>query len=162
MKVVRDICDWLDFLNIKRGPNVPRGSTYILPNGEFADLTGAGLRTHGSLDELLKKHGFVNNKDLSYHIPIEFFNCIRCNDGLNISWERVIDLPANPINAEQLESIETYLNAVYSASKPFISVGSTVLRSPFQRYDLNELEPYQIAKRIKGFYKTGILHENEE
>lgn len=156
---MNDAYKWFSKCDVKISNNIPRGSSYILPNGEYADLSGSGYRTHGALDQALKDNGYpVDEDDLIYLLPIEFMNCVRINDGSNFLAEVVVDLPREKITSAQLDSIESYLEHLNSDT---VTVGSVVLGQA-QEYNLNETPPCAIRSRIRGFYSSGTLHETAE
>ena len=157
--IMRDCYKWFDLCKVKLVNYIPTGSVYIVPDGRFADLNASGYRTHGAVDEQLRAIGYPVDPTELYHLyPVEFMNCVRVNDGKNFSFEVVVDLPANKITSDQLDSIERYIDALPCNE---VTVGS-VVKNAFMTYDLNEVSAYAIRKKILGFYMSGVLHENSE
>ena len=152
------IYDWLNKVGVPYGSSIPKGSTYILPKGEFADLIGAKFRTHGALDLRLTASGYEPENEMTYLIPIDYFNCIRCNDGSNFLGEKVIDLPKDKPTYDQFDSIEKYLEYI-STKSSIVIIASTVNKLDGVAYNLNETSPSKIVAKIKNYYSSGLLHE---
>ncbi len=156
---MNDAYKWFKICGVKIDSSIPKGSAYILPNGEYAHLPESGYRTHGALDQALRDNGYpVEEDELIYLLPIEYMHCIRINDGSNFLAEVVVDLPRERITSAQLDSIETYIN---NLNKDEILVGSVVLGSA-QTYNLNYTSASDIRSKIRGFYSSGVLHEKEQ
>lgn len=151
-----------DILNIIYSNNliseVPvKGSSYIMPNGDFIDLVSHGFRTHAAFDNYIKDiTGIPYEKTL---LPIKYCNAIRVNDGSNFIGEVVLELPDNPITSAQSASIVDWLEEV-SFKSDLVSATITGTNK-WAEYDLSSGKFHQIVSKIRGYYNTGILRENK-
>ena len=133
------------------------GSSYIMPNGDFIDLKSHGFRTHAAFDEYIKDFaGILYDKTL---LPIKYCNAIRVNDGSNFFGEIIIELPKNPITSAQASSIDTWLDFI--SDKTDIVTVTITGTNEFVEYNLTEQSTWNIVKKIKGYYTSGILHEGK-
>lgn len=134
-----------------------KGSSYIMPNGDFIDLQSNGFRTHSAFDGYIKDTtGIPYEKTL---LPIKYCNAIRVNDGSNFMGEVVLELPENPITSAQSASMVNWLEEV-SFKSDLVSVTITGTNK-WAEYDLSSGEFRQIVSKIRGYYNTGILHEGK-
>lgn len=134
------------------------GSSYIMPNGKFIDLQNRGFRTHGAFDDYIVEAGITEYDNTGLRLPIKYCNAVRCNNGANFFGEVVLELPPKPITADQISSISDWIDWIAEKSNLL-----TVTASGSQEmvdYDLLRLDGWDIAKRIKNYYTSGILHEN--
>ena len=155
-----DIQDLLKTYDIKTTKEIPSGPIYICPNGDFIDLNSQDFITHAALDYYLLECGYDLSEEngFTYRIPIEFYNCVRCNDGKNFSGEVIIDLPKNRLTKEQYYSLAKWLDFAASKSS-FVHVGSDILGIDYNTYFFDSIVSDEIIKRIKNYYLSGVLHE---
>lgn len=143
---------------------VGRGAAYIMPDGKFLfleenkDLLEGSKITHGSLDYYLHYNEYVSDSDAS-RILCQTDNAIRINDGYNFSFEVLIGLPEKQISYEQEDALEKWLDELAHRRINKVIVGDEISANVYKGYDLTETMPEDIIKKIRSYYRSGILRE---
>ena len=142
-----------------RQSNYPdTGPGYILPDGYFLVLGHMGA--HIEVDDVLFENGLVSEDPYSYNYPypnlilVDEFNAIRYNDGENLGGEYgnpYIQLPKKKPTYEQFDSLESWIGDLDFDKNLFVDG---------VEYNLKEVNPNYIIKKIKNYYTTGMLQEN--
>lgn len=129
---------------------------YILPDGSFFNLIENGYKTHAHYEKSIIRK-ITNLK-----------GWIRVNDGSNVKYENIIELPIKPISEEQYLSLVKFLDYMYYSKKDFVdigieenSIGTRFTNNAiwFKHYDFSEYIVDDIIKEIKQIYnKLSIIH----
>lgn len=127
------------------------GPTYILPNGEFLDLTK--YSHHADVEKYLIDN---NLSDYEYIAtagsPTMFdYGCIRCDMP-----KYVIVLTDKQPTREQLNSLLVWIDELYRSTK-MVSVMTP--DNQVIDYNLNEIIADDVVGRIKRYYSSGVLFE---
>ena len=125
---------------------IPRFSTYILSNGKFVDLADG---THGHFEL------YCDDEGIEYASYLK--NAIQCNDGKNTFEDlpnAYIDLP-KVITDAQYKSLLKWLDKLNTMDEVEV-----VANGQSKLYKLSDYIPEEIIKRIKRYYSSGTLYEN--
>lgn len=132
------------------------GANWILPDGKFISV-----KTHTEIDEfILNKYNLDIDEyldEFKTSIMSEGFNCVRINDGTVFSGDFYIQLPSKNISSEQIISLEEWLDSVNGVGVMDVSTSD----DQFATYDLSEVPPDYIIKRIRRYYSSKILYEDK-
>ena len=118
------------------------------------------MGAHIEVDDVLFENGLVSEDPYSYNYPypnlilVDEFNAIRYNDGENLGGEYgnpYIQLPKKKPTYEQFDSLESWIGDLDFDKNLFVDG---------VEYNLKEVNPNYIIKKIKNYYTTGMLQEN--
>ena len=130
-----------------------RGACWILPDGRFLSAY-----THNEVDSFIEdqfdydimqnKNGFLGDK----------INCIRVNDGAIFGGlaDVYIQLPNKLPNNNQLYALGEWIDHL---TNPSINISAD---ENWTTYNLREVDSDYIIKRIKRYYASGRLYEQNE
>jgi hypothetical protein len=83
---------------------------------------------------------------------------VRCNNGANFFGEVILEIPNRPLTSDQLMSISDWIDWVAKSYNLLtVTISGT---QEMVDYDLIEKDGWDITKRIKNYFTSGILHEN--
>lgn len=143
-----------------------QGAAYIMPDGKFLFLEQnrqffeTDIITHGALDIYLDTHNYTNT--VATRVLCQTDNAIRINDGTNFMYEVLIGLPENKLTIEQENSLIDWLYSLMSRNKYKVSVGNDIVSEAFQVYNLREVFPEEVIKKIRSYYNNGKLREAKD
>ena len=109
---------------IKRNKQAKYGASYILPNGEVLKCINYGCVTHLEYETLLIKRGELPKfKGGLYRQLTNLNQWIRINDGTNVEYEVLAELPIKGITEEQYKALEVFFDYLREKGKNIISIG---------------------------------------
>lgn len=144
------------------------GSAYIMRDGKFLfleqnkDILEASTVTHGTLDLWLQENGYIGEYTMASRLLCQTDGAIRINDGTNFSLETIIGLPEKQISFEQSKSLDAWMWSMIRRNKFSITVGNELVSEAFRTYDLREVDPKYVTRRIDAYYRNGILREAKD
>lgn len=145
-----------------------RGSAYIMKDGKFLfleqnkEIFKTHFVTHGTLDLYLQDNGYISADSLASRVLCQTDDAIRINDGKNFAFETVIGLPKNKLTFDQFSALEDWLWDMIVRRKYRIAVGNELVSEVFRSYNLQEVDPSYVIKRIETYYRNGILREAKD
>jgi hypothetical protein len=157
-----------DGFKFSDSPDGGSGSAYIMRDGKFLfleqnkEIFGTPFVTHGTLDLYLQENGYISEDTLASRVLCQTDDAIRINDGKNFAFETVVGLPQNKISYDQLEALEDWMWDMMTRRKYRIAVGNELVSEVFKSYNLQEVDPSYVIKRIETYYRNGILREAKD
>jgi hypothetical protein len=138
-------------LNVWGSSTPGNGCIFITPEGTYLNLFPK-IFSHDKLCDWVDREGYgPTTKQASWFS--DNLGYVRCRNNHNLC---LIDLPAT-CTAAQLEAIQKWIETKVADIK--LDVGTT--DGQYKTYDLQELLPEDIIKRIKRYYSSGKLYENK-
>lgn len=131
------------------------GCIFIHPDGSFLNIYPK-LDDHEDLAYWLEDQGYSENQiveDAAWFT--DQFGYIRCRDSIHMTF---VALPDQGVTNAQLDSLECWMEEKVSTDSIEVFVENT---NEFQNYSTEEYFPEDIIKRIRRFYSSGTLYENQ-
>lgn len=136
-------------------------ASYILQDGSILRVQDYGFRTHYEYENNYAKENHLQGISYPKRYLINLNQWIRLNDGTNMKFERIVELPIKPITEEQYKSLLEFLDYMWFNNKEYVdigieehSVGTKFSKNAifFKHYDFNEYTSDDIIKEIRQLY----------
>ena len=148
------------------------GAAYILPNGEILRCFTYGFLTHTDYENSLIRRHKLSNSSNDYGRQLTNLNqWIRINDGTNIEYEVLAELPIKGITEEQYKSLFEFIDYLRANGKPFIEMGceehsrGTHFSDKslwYMRFELDIFTNQEIEYFIRDEYRIRKIYSEEE
>ena len=140
------------------------GAAYILPNGKFFNLIDINFRTHCGYEGMLIRHKMLDKLDNVNSRQLTNLNqWIRINDGTNLYFEVLAELPIKGITEKQYKSLFEFIDYLRENGKTSIDIGCeehsrgthfTDKSLWYHTFDLAKFTNKEIEFFIRDAYRT--------
>lgn len=144
------------------------GAAYILQDGTFFNLVDIGFKTHCAYEYhfALKNHIKINGCE---RYLTNLNQWIRVNDGTNVEYEVLAELPIKEITEEQYKSLFEFIDYLREKGKTSIDIGCeehsrgthfTDKSLWYYTFDLTKFTNKEIEYFIRDAYRTFSMYSD--
>lgn len=156
-------------LEVKTSKDYVYGASYILPDGTFFNLMDIGFKTHCAYEYhfALKNHIKINGCE---RYLTNLNQWIRINDGTNVEYEVLAELPIKGITEEQYKSLFKFIDYLREKGKTSIDIGCeehsrgthfTDKSLWYDTFDLTKFNNKELEFFIRDAYRTFSMYSDK-